>query len=173
MIFYAGYYPEAAKLLQAKERLAWKIALMGGDGVNHPDLIELAGKQAATGFYFLSLPNPEHLESPQTKAFLSRFQNAYSRNLTSVYPLLAGNAFIAVTESVFSLKTTDARAVAPHLRKQYFNKSGLTGEFFFNAWGDVVNDLYVVYYVNEEGRFVLKKQIRHGNFFNSGNVKRQ
>jgi len=164
MIFFAGYYPEAAKLLLAKQQLSWKIPLMGGDGVNHPELVEIAGIKAATGFHFLSPPNPEHLESPQTKAFLDRFQNAYQGHLSSVYPLLAGNAFLAVTESIAMLKKAQAQDVADYLHKRYFNKSGLTGEIYFNAWGDVVNDLYAVYFVNEEGRFVVKKQIRHGDF---------
>ncbi len=164
MIFFAGYYPEAARLLQARQRLQWKIPLMGGDGVNNPELVKKAGQKAAAGFHFLSPPNPEHLESPQAKAFLNRFQSAYHQKPSSIYPLLAGNAFLAFTQSVMQVQTTGAQAVSDYLHTKYFNKSGLTGEFFFNVWGDVVNDLYAVYYVDDNGRFILKKQLLHGDF---------
>lgn len=164
MIFFAGYYPEAAGLLRAKRQLQWKVPLMGGDGVNHPQLAALAGKDAAEGFHFLSPPNPEHLETPQARAFLERFRKIHAGNPSSVYPLLAGNAFLAFTQSATQVKTTETKAVADYLHRRYFNKSGLTGEIFFNVWGDVVNDLYAVYFVDANGRFILKRQIRHGDF---------
>ena len=164
IVFFAGYYPEAARLLQGKHQLQWNVSFIGGDGVNNPELIGIAGKKAADGFYFLSPPNPEHLEIPTAIAFLSRFQKAYQQKLSSIYPLLAGNAFIAFTETVMQIQTTAAPAVADYLHRQYFNKSGLTGEIFFNVWGDVVNDLYAVYQVDENGRFILKRQILHGDF---------
>ncbi|NLA41895.1 MAG: ABC transporter substrate-binding protein [Smithella sp.] len=117
MIFFAGYYPEAAELLRAKRQLQWKVPLMGGNGVNHPQLAALAG-----------------------------------------------NALLAFTQSATQIKTTETKAVADYLHRRYFNKSGLAGEIFFNAWGDVVNDLYAVYFVDANGRFILKKQILHGDF---------
>lgn len=160
IIFFAGYYPEAAALLRAKHQLSWKVPFMGGDGVNHPQLPAMAGIKAAEGFHFLSPPNPEHLETPQTRAFLNRFQEAYHQSLSSIYPLLAGNAFIAFTQSVMQVQSTGAPAVSDYLHRRYFNKSGLTGEIFFNVWGDVVNDLYALYRVDENGRFILRKEFR-------------
>lgn len=110
-------------------------ALHGGDGVNHPQLVEMAGKQAARGFHFLTPPNPEHLETPHTRAFLERLRKARGQKPESIYPLLAGNAFLAFTESAEQVKTTAAPAVSDYLRRRYFKKSGLTGEIFFNVWG--------------------------------------
>ena len=164
IIFFAGYYPEAARLLQGRRQLQWEIPIIGGDGVNHPDLVEIAGKEAAQGFHFLTPPNPEHLDTPQTKAILEQFQKTYQQDISSIYSLLAGNAFIAFTESVMKTQTTDASAIADYLHRYYFNPSGLTGEIFFNVWGDVVNDLYAVYQVDENGRFILKRRILHGDF---------
>ena len=137
---------------------------MGGDGVNHPQLVALAGKDVAEGFHFLSPPNPEHLETPPAKAFLERFRKVHDGNPSSVYPLLAGNAFLAFTQSATQIKTIQTKAVADYLHRRYFNKSGLTGEIFFNVWGDVVNDLYAIYFVDANGRFILKRQILHGDF---------
>lgn len=164
IIFFAGYYPGAARLLQARQRLQWKIPLMAGDGVNNPELVKMAGQQAAGGFHFLSPPNPEHLDSPQAKAFLDRFRSAYQQKPSSIYPLLAGDAFLAFVQSATQVQTTGAQAVSDYLHTKYFNKSGLTGEIFFNVWGDVVNDLYAVYYVDDHGSIILKKQLRHGDF---------
>lgn len=118
----------------------------------------LYGKSLAEGFYFLSPPNPDHLETPQARAFLERFRKVHAGTPSSVYPLLA------FTQSATQIKTTETKAVADYLHRRYFNKSGLAGEIFFNVWEDVVNDLYAVYFVDANGRFILKKQILHGDF---------
>lgn len=164
IIFFAGYYPEAARLLQSRLQLGWKIPIVGPDAVNNQQLVEIAGKKAVQGFYFLSPPNPEDLQTPQTKVFLERLQETYGQKPTSIYPLLAGNAFLALTETVLQIQSTDAPQIADYLHRRYFNSSGLTGEIFFNVWGDVVNDLYAVYQVDENGRFILKRRILHGDF---------
>ncbi len=164
IVFFAGYYPEAAALLRGRKQMQWPVPFMGGDGVNHPGLVEMAGKQAARGFHFLTPPNPEHLETPQARAFLDRLGKTSAQKPESIYPLLAGNAFLAFTESAARVQTTAAPAVSDYLHRRYFKKSGLTGEIFFNVWGDVVNDLFAVYFVDEQGRFLLKRQILHGDF---------
>jgi len=163
-VFFAGYYPEAARLLQGRNQLHWETPFMGGDAVNNTRLIEIAGTKAAKSFYFLSPPNPEHIDTPQTKRFLDRFQKAYGYKPSSTYALLAGDAFIAVTESIMKVQTTDTLKVSDYLHRRYFKKSGLTGEIFFNSRGDVVNDLYGVYQVDDQGRFILKRQLQHGDF---------
>jgi hypothetical protein len=42
----------------------WKVPFIGGDATNNPDLVKIAGKEAAEGFYFLSPPQPQDLDTP-------------------------------------------------------------------------------------------------------------
>lgn len=59
IVFYTGYHPEAARLLQAKMQMEWKnVIFMGGDAMNARDLVKMTGLKAAEGFSFLSPPCP-------------------------------------------------------------------------------------------------------------------
>lgn len=160
VVFFAGYYPEAARLLQGREQLRWGVPFVGGDAVNNPGLVEIAGINAAENFLILSPPNPEHLDTPWTKSFLDRFRHTYGYTPSSIFALLAGNAINAVTDSVAIVGTTDPLQVSDYLHRHYFKKSGLTGEIFFNSKGDVVNDLYALYRVDGRGRLILRKQLQ-------------
>ena len=162
LIFYAGYYPEAARLLQGRERMKWDVALMGGDGVNNPELVKLAGRKAAAGFYFLSPPNPSDLKSPRAKQFLDRYAGAYGERPASIHALFAGDAFLALVESVAKTQTIDPEKMADYLHRTYFNPMGLTGTLYFDYRGDIVSDLHGVYQIDGEGRFVLQTLLQHG-----------
>jgi branched-chain amino acid transport system substrate-binding protein len=162
LVFFTGYYPEAARLLLARDRLNWEIPFMSGDGANDSNLIQIAGKQAAAGFSFISPPAPEDLPSPRIKSFLDRYMTAYGTRLTSIYALFAGDAFIAVTESIRRLQTTDPDRISDYLHRRYVNPAALTGKHYFDYKGDVMSDLHGVYQVDNEGRFILQKLLTHG-----------
>jgi branched-chain amino acid transport system substrate-binding protein len=162
LVFFTGYYPEAARLLLARDRLNWEIPFMSGDGANDSNLIQIAGKKAAAGFSFISPPAPEDLPSPRIKSFLDRYMTAYGTRLTSIYALFAGDAFIAVTESIRRLQTTDPDRISDYLHRRYMNPAALTGKHYFDYKGDVMSDLHGVYQVDNEGRFILQKLLTHG-----------
>jgi branched-chain amino acid transport system substrate-binding protein len=162
LVFFTGYYPEAARLLLARDRLNWEIPFMSGDGANDSNLIQIAGKKAAAGFSFISPPAPEDLPSPRIKSFLDRYMTAYGTRLTSIYALFAGDAFIAVTESIRRLQTTDPDRISDYLHRRYVNPAALTGKHYFDYKGDVMSDLHGVYQVDNEGRFILQKLLTHG-----------
>lgn len=161
MIFFAGYYPEAARLLAGREQMKWNAPFLGSDAVNNPGLVKLAGKKAVEGFNFLSPPIPSDLDSPRSKQFLQHYREAYGENPVSIHALLAGNAFIALTDSIGRLQTTDPEKISAYLHVKYFNPAGLTGPLYFDFKGDVVNNLFEIYRVDNEGRFILQK-VQHG-----------
>jgi branched-chain amino acid transport system substrate-binding protein len=163
LVFFTGYYPEAARLLLARDRLNWNIPFMGGDGANNSDLVKIAGGKAAAGFSFISPPAPEDLRSPRVKPFLDRYMKAYGTRLTSIYALFAGDAFIAVTESIRRLHTTDPDRISDYLHRSYFNPAALTGKQYFDYKGDVMNDLHGLYKVDNAGRFILQNLMAHGH----------
>ncbi len=162
LLFFAGYYPEAARLLLARNQLNWNIPFMSGDGVNDSGLVKAAGKKAAEGFSFVSPPAPEDLHSPRLKSFLDRYMKAYGTRLSSIYALFAGDAFIAVIESIRKLQTTDPERVSDYLHRSYFNSAALTGKQYFDYKGDVVNDIHGLYQVDDKGRFILQNILAQG-----------
>jgi len=163
MVFFAGYYPEAAKLLQGRNQLKWKILFMGGDAVNNVSLVHIAGKKAAEGFYFLSPPNPDDIDTARTKRFLTRFEKNYRSKLSTIDALLAGDAFSAIVQSIKKVNTTNPDLISDYLRSTYVNNHGLTGVIDFDSKGDIVGDLHGIYRVDANGRFVVQRLLQHGD----------
>jgi branched-chain amino acid transport system substrate-binding protein len=118
--------------------------------------------KAVEGLYFLSIPRVKDIETAWTGKFINSYEAAYKSKPVSAYALLAGDAFVAVTESVKRLKTTDTKLISGYLHNKYNQKDGLTGHIRFNLKGDIVNDLHAVYRVDNEGRFILQRKLQHG-----------
>ncbi|MDQ5988148.1 MAG: branched-chain amino acid transport system substrate-binding protein, livK [Syntrophus sp. SKADARSKE-3] len=157
LVFFTGYYPEAGMLLRQKYQMKWNVPFMGGDAQNNPDLVKITGKEAASGFFFVSSPLPKDLPSKPAKAFLTTFAKKYGHPPNSIYSTLAGDGFKAVTAAIAQAKSTDPNKMAAYLHKGYKDANGLTGAISFNAKGDRVGEVYKVYKVNLQGVFVLQK----------------
>lgn len=162
-VFFSGYSPEAAYLMKGRQQMDWReVIFMGGDAVDSSKLIEVAGVRAAEGLYFLSIPRVKDIKFPRTRQFIDSYERAYKSRPASAYALLAGDAFVAVAESVKRLKTTDAKLISDYLHNQYNKKNGLTGNIRFNTKGDIVNDLHAVYRVDHKGQFILQRELQYG-----------
>ncbi|MDD2465834.1 MAG: branched-chain amino acid ABC transporter substrate-binding protein [Desulfobulbus sp.] len=156
VLFFTGYYPEAGMLLRQKMDMGWKVPMMGGDATNNPDLVKLAGNKAAEGYMFLSPPVPDDLNTPEAKKFMVDYQAAYGKAPGSVWAVLAGDAYRVIAEAMAKTGETASDEVAAYLKKGLKDFSGLTGKISFNDKGDRVGDLYRVYKVDTEGKFVLQ-----------------
>lgn len=156
VVFFTGYYPEAGLLLRQKREMKWNVPFIGGDATNNPDLVKIAGAEAAKGFYFLSAPLPKDLPSKQARSFLAAFEKKYGHAPNSIYSVLAGDGFQTVVAAVRETKSTDAAKIADYLHKSYKEPNALTGAITFNAKGDRVGEVYRVYKVDEKGNFILQ-----------------
>lgn len=162
IVFYSGYYPEAAQLLKNRHAIRWNVMFMGGDGSNNPRLVEIAGREAAEGYYILTPPLPSDMEAKPTRAFMTRFKKKYGHAPESINTLLAADAFTAVTSGIRTLNSTDPDRLAEYLHTKYRNLHGLTGFVFFNAQGDRMTDLQGVYRIDAQGRFALQRLLKFG-----------
>lgn len=155
-VFFTGYYGEGGLLLKQKKQMNWNVPFLGGDATNNPDLVKIAGKEAAAGFYFLSPPLPKDLPSEEAKAFLAAFTKKYGIPPNSIYPVLAGDGFRIITHAMAQTKSMESGKLADYLRTELKDFPGLTGKISFNDKGDRIGEVYKVYKVNEEGQFVLQ-----------------
>jgi len=151
VIFFTGYYPEAGMLLRQKKEMGWNVPMMGGDASNHADLVKVAGNEAAKGYFFVSPPLPQDMDTPEAKAFLKDYQAAYHAQPVSVWAVLAGDAYIAIEDA----GKYDPEDMAKYL-KTMKDKPALSGKMGFNEKGDRVGDFYRIYEVEDGGRFVLQ-----------------
>ncbi|MDS4031320.1 MAG: branched-chain amino acid ABC transporter substrate-binding protein [Candidatus Contendobacter sp.] len=156
VVLFTGYYPEAGLLLKQKKGMNWNVPFIGGDANNNADLIKIAGK-AAESFYFLSPPQPQDLDTPDAKAFLVDYQKKYNELPPSIWAVLAGDGFRVMVAGIAGAKSTDGARIAEYLHKDLKNFSGLSGPIAFDAKGDREGEVYRVYKVDAEGKFVMQK----------------
>ncbi len=154
VIFFTGYYPEAGLLLRQKADMGFNVPLMGGDAANHLDLVKISGTKAAEGFFFISPPLPQDLDSKEASNFLKDYKAKYNTVPISVYAVLAGDAFKAIEKSLEAGKKTskDMMMYLPTIK----GLPGLTGDIGFNDKGDRVGEFYRTYKVDSKGMFVLQ-----------------
>jgi len=144
-------------LLRQKTEMGWDVPFIGGDANNNPDLVKIAGKKAAQGFYFLSPPVPQDLPTKEAQEFLAAYEERYASTPGSIWAVLAGDGFRVLVKAIEETESTDSDKIADYLHNELQGFSGLTGTISFNDKGDRVGDVYRVYKVDAEGNFVLQE----------------
>ncbi|MDR1612558.1 MAG: branched-chain amino acid ABC transporter substrate-binding protein [Planctomycetota bacterium] len=155
IIVFTAYYPEAALILRQKKDMKWAIPVIGGDATNNTMLVELAGAEAANGYYFISPPGPMDLTDPAAKKFLEKYRAQHDSVPSSVWSMMAGDAFGVMVEALKHIKEPTSAAMGEYLRHELENYPGFTGSISFDEKGDRIGDVYRLYQVNAEGEFVL------------------
>ena len=156
VVFFTGYYGEAGLLLRQKMEMNWNVPFLGGDATNNPDLVKIAGKEAAAGFMFLSPPVPQDLDSKEAKDFMTAYKKKYNAEPGSVWAVLSGDGLRVVVEAIKVTGSTDPDKLVAYLKNDMDNFPGLTGQISFNDKGDRIGDLYRVYKVSADGKFMLQ-----------------
>ncbi len=154
LVFYTGYYPETGMLLRQKKEMGWNVPMMGGDAANHQDLVKIAGTEAAAGYFFISPPLPQDLDSEMAAAFLKAFKTKYGAMPVSVWAVLAGDAFKAIEAALAGGAKTPAE-IAAYLKKTK-GIPAFSGELAFDTKGDRIGEFYRTYIVNSLGAFELQ-----------------
>lgn len=155
LVFFTGYYPETGMLLRQKAEMSWAVPMMGGDAANHQDLVKIAGNSAAEGYFFISPPLPQDLDSPTSKEFLKAFQAIYNSMPVSVWAVLAGDAFKVIAAAIDAGHKTP-EAMAMYLKSAPKPFSAISGDIVFDKKGDRVSELYRTYMVDGKGTFILQ-----------------
>ena len=156
VVFFTGYYPETGMLLRQKKEMGWDVPMMGGDAANHQDLVKIAGADAAKGYFFISPPLPQDMDTPEARHFLEAYKARYQTVPVYVWAVVAGDAY-KVIEAALAAGKTDPEEMAQWL-KQLKDMSGLTGKLGFDEKGDRVGEFYRSYMVDEQGKFLLLPQ---------------
>ncbi|MCC8193165.1 MAG: branched-chain amino acid ABC transporter substrate-binding protein, partial [Deltaproteobacteria bacterium] len=155
VVFYTGYYNEAGLLLRQMAEMKWSVPMIGGDATNNTDLVAIAGA-AAAGFRFISPPMPGDIDNRMAKEFLAAYQAKYNSQPSSIWSVAAGDA-LNVLVAAIRARGADPAAIAGFLHNDM--KDGidsLTGTIAFDEKGDRIGDLYRLYEVSADGRFVLQ-----------------
>ena len=139
-IFLAGVNPQVALFIKEARGLGIMVPIVGGDGLDSPELIQIAGKSADNTFIG-SVFNPERPDK-KTAAFVEAFR----RNLRTMPDAAAAQGYDAVQVIAQAIKkagSTVPQEIADALRATK-NWEGVTGIHTFGEKGDVVDkDIYI------------------------------
>jgi branched-chain amino acid transport system substrate-binding protein len=154
--FIAGYYVETALIAKAIRAAGITGPLMGGDGVDAPQLTQLGGS-AVEGMVFVDDYAAE-LQSRENTAFVAKWQAKYGSN-PDTFAALAYDSANLLIEAMKS-GATDRDAIQKWL-KSLPNFVGVTGPIKFDAQNNAARNVYMLAVKN--GKIVLNdEQIKDG-----------
>ena len=141
VVYYTGYYPEAALFAKDVRQLKLPVKyLMGGDGTTDPTLIQVAGP-AAKGMIFTTAPLPQFLTSAKARRFVEGYKKAYGIG-PGPYSIYEYDAVSVVAKAIDDAKSTKPADITAALHKLK-NYDGATGDITFNEKGDRANAVYM------------------------------
>lgn len=155
--FVAGYYLETALIAKAVRHNGITSPILGGDGIDAPQLIQLGGS-AVNGIVFADDYSPQ-LQSPANKQFVAKWMAKYGAEPDTFAALAydATNLLIAAMKS----GATNRKAIQKWLEGET-GFVGVTGAIKFDSQHDAARAVYLLTIKN--GKIVLNdQQLKNGS----------
>ena len=158
VIFITGYYPEAALISRQARQLGYKGYIMGGDGLEAPELISIGGK-AVEGLYFTTHFHAKAAATPMTKKFVSMYEKKYKEE-PSALGALGFDAYMILANAIDRVLKknpgvlNNLQAFRDALAKEIRNTKGFegaTGKITIDKNGNAIKS--VVVDVVKNGKF--------------------
>ncbi|RXZ42753.1 branched-chain amino acid ABC transporter substrate-binding protein [Crenobacter cavernae] len=140
LVFYGGMDAQAGPMAKQMKRLGLKAKLLGGDGIQTPEFMKLAG-DAAEGQYASSPGMPKE-KMPGFADFNKRFQAKFNTEI-QIYAPYEYDAVRVLVDAMKRAQSTDPKAFLPEVGKTDYN--GVTGRIQFDEKGDIKNGAVTVY----------------------------
>jgi len=151
-VYFTGYHAQGGLLLRQTKELGLDIQWMMGNASNNPEMVEIAGVDAAAGTFITTEPLPQDLEYPEAVEFVEAFTEAYGEPPASVWWLLAAEAFNVIAHAIEETGSTDTEVLADYLHNDFKDYPGLSGPILgFDEKGDRLGTIHALYQINEEG----------------------
>lgn len=147
-VFLAGTMPKAAEFILEARRLGVYVPIVGGDALDHPMLLKIAG-EAAENVYVGTVFHPDY-DYPAMHVFLNKFRETYQKE-PDIAATQGYEAMKVIAQGIRLAGSTVPSDIAKalHTMKSF---DGLTGPFSFDESGDVV------------GKPLIMKVIKDGAF---------
>jgi len=157
-LYFTGYHPQGGLLLKQSKDLGRQYEFVMGNACNNPELVEIAGKEAAAGAYFTTEPLPQDIPYPEAQKFVKDFEAKYGEPPSSVWWIMAADALNVIIEGIKQTKSTDPDKVAEYLHTEFKNYPGVTGNIIgFDEKGDRLGTIHIAYQIQPDGSFTPVK----------------
>ncbi|WP_413437784.1 branched-chain amino acid ABC transporter substrate-binding protein [Sulfuriferula sp. GW1] len=141
LVFFAGMDPQAGPMARQMRQLGLKTQLLGGDGMQTPEFIKLAGADAEGAI--ASNPGLTLDSMPGGKAFKEKFTERFGP--IQNYAPYAYDAVYVMVEAMKRADSPDPAKYLPELAKTDYQ--GVTGKIRFDSKGDVSGGAVTLYQV--------------------------
>ncbi len=141
LVFFGGMDPQAAPLTKQLKQLGINAQVLGGDGMQTPEYIKLAGADAEGEI--ASNPGLALDAMPGGKAFKDKFTARFGP--IQNYAPYAYDAAYVLVDAMKRANSTDPAKYLPELRKTDYQ--GVTGHIRFDQKGDVTGGAVTLYQV--------------------------
>ena len=142
VVFYGGMDAQAGPMAKQMKRLGIKARLMGGDSMQTPEFIKLAG-DAAESLYASACGLPRD-KMPGFAAFNTKFQSKFNTEI-QVFSPYEYDAVHVLVEAMKRAGSSDPKQYLSEVGKTDY--TGVTGKVSFDANGDINNGAVTVYQV--------------------------
>ncbi len=155
VIFFSGYYTEAALIMKEARKQGLSANMFGGDGLFSPKLIELGGhavegSMAALGF------SPEQA-SPETARFIESFKKKYNGAEPGLFDAQGYDAVMMLADAIKRANSADPKVFKSELAKTR-NFKGVSGTITIRDNREPIKSPLALLEV-KGGKFVLKTKV--------------
>jgi len=142
LVMFGGIDPQAGPMVKQMSELGIKAKYIGGDGMQTPNFIKLAGP-AAEGV-MASMPGLPKETMPGGAAFLQKYKAKFNADVELFAPM-GYDAVMVFIDAMKRAGSTDPAKYLPELSKT--NYQGVIGPIAFDDKGDLVNGPITIYVV--------------------------
>ncbi|MDC7690470.1 branched-chain amino acid ABC transporter substrate-binding protein [Vogesella indigofera] len=142
VVFYGGMDAQAGPMAKQMKRLGIKAKLMGGDSMQTPEFIKLAG-DAAESLYASACGLPRD-KMPGFAAFNTKFESKFNTEI-QVFSPYEYDAVRVLVDAMQRAGSSDPKQYLSEVGKTDY--TGVTGKVSFDAKGDINNGAVTVYQV--------------------------
>ena len=141
LVFFAGMDPQAAPMVKQMKQLGVNAQFLGGDGMQTPKFISLAGADAEGAI--ASNPGLTLAKMPGGAAFKQKFNTRFGE--IQNYSPYAYDAVYVMVEAMKRAKSSDPAKYLAEMPKTDFQ--GVTGHIRFDSKGDLTGGAVTLYQV--------------------------
>ena len=149
VLYYTGYYPEAALLAMDVRQLKLPVKyMMGGDATTDRTLIKTAGA-SANGMICTTAPLPRFLTGEKARRFIADYKKAYGA-APGPYSIYEYDAVMVTAKAIADANSAKPADIVAALHK-ISNFKGATGDIAFNEKGDRAKAVYMAIIAHGDG----------------------
>ncbi|MBP2655916.1 MAG: hypothetical protein H6Q73_3485 [Firmicutes bacterium] len=154
VIFIPGYYQEVGLIVKQAREMGINGVLLGGDGWEAPQLVEIAGAAALNNCYYSNHYSPED-KDPMSVHFVEAYQKEYNQQPDS-FAALGYDSVMMLVDAIKRANSDDSVKIKEALAATR-NLQGVSGIISLNAQHDPVKSAVVLEL--KDGKRVFREKV--------------